>query len=134
MIAETILSYAKEEGLEEAEVYQSQTQTLHFDILDGQPRQFVVSDKSGLSLRGTRQGRCASAYTEKTDEASLRALAIQCRQLADALETEDTVLLTPGQTPMNDDRGDDTLARRTVSEKIEFMKKVETFELFHAFA
>lgn len=68
MIAETILNYAKEAGLEEAEVYQSQTQTLHFDILDGQPRQFVVSDKSGLSLRGTRQGRCASAYTEKTDE------------------------------------------------------------------
>ena len=37
MIAETILNYAKEAGLEEAEVYQSQTQTLHFDILDGQP-------------------------------------------------------------------------------------------------
>lgn len=52
MIAETILSYAKEEGLEEAEVYQSQTRTLRFDILDGQPRQFVVSDKNGLSLRG----------------------------------------------------------------------------------
>ena len=31
MIAETILNYAKEAGLEEAEVYQSQTQTLHFD-------------------------------------------------------------------------------------------------------
>lgn len=129
MIAETILNYAKEAGLEEAEIYQSQTQTLRFDILDGQPRQFVVSDKSGLSLRGTRQGRCASAYTEKTDEASLRALAIQCRQLADALETEDTVLLTPGQTPMNDDRSDDTLARRAVSDKIEFMKKVETAAL-----
>lgn len=30
---------------------------------------------------------------------------------------------------MNDDRGDDTLARRTVSEKIEFMKKVEAAAL-----
>lgn len=56
MIAETILSYAKEEGLEEAGVYQSQTRTLRFDILDGQPRQFVVSDKNGLSLRGDASG------------------------------------------------------------------------------
>lgn len=30
---------------------------------------------------------------------------------------------------MNDDRSDDTLARRTVSDKIEFMKKVEAAAL-----
>ena len=65
MIAETILNYAKEAGLEEAEVYQSQTQTLHFDILDGQPRQFVVSDKSGLSLRGTRQAAAPAPTRRK---------------------------------------------------------------------
>ena len=129
MIAETLLKFAREEGLEEAEVYQSQTQTLRFDILDQQSRQFVVSDSSGLSLRGTRKGRCASVYSEKTDEASLQALAKQCRELADALETEDTVLFTPGQTPMTDDRSDKTLAKHTASEKIEFMKKIEAAAL-----
>ncbi|MFQ8583612.1 MAG: hypothetical protein ACLSA6_14380 [Holdemania massiliensis] len=35
-------------------------------------------------------------------------MAVQCRELADALETEDTILFTPGQTPMTDDRSDKT--------------------------
>ena len=125
MIAEKLLYYAMEAGLEQAEVYQSLTHSIRFNIMDQKVHEFTVSDKTGVSLRGTYDGRCAGAYTEKTDDRELKALAQRCHDLACFLETEDTVLFTRGEKAMVDDRSDDHLSSLAIEDKIAYMKKLE---------
>ena len=125
MIAEKVCYYAAQEGLEQAEVYQTLTHSIRFNILEQNVHEFVVSDKTGISLRGTYDGRCAGAYTEKTDDKALKALAQRCRQLAGFLESEDTVLFTEGKEPLRDDRHDPRLSQLSIEDKISYVKKLE---------
>lgn len=84
-----VLTAAKAAEIDTAEVYYEQQSEFSANAMDGEIDRYEVSDRMGLSLRGTYQGKMGSSYTQAFDEAAIAQLVEGVKGSAQLVENED---------------------------------------------
>ena len=121
-----LFKIAKENGLNEFEVYYSEGESFSVKIYNGQVDDYKNSLGKGLSFRGIYNGRMGYSFTENFDESSLKLLVEELISNASILETEDKEFIFEGAKEyVNSNNYKGLLEKVEVEEKI---KKVILME------
>lgn len=87
------MEYAKAEGFESFEIYQSSAKSTQMTWYKGEMDTFVTSDVTGTALRGVYQGRMVNVATENPDDALMEETIANMKEQAVAVTSEDEAII-----------------------------------------
>lgn len=125
-LTKLIFHKAKENNIEEIEVYIVKNSSMSFNIYEGNLEDYRIAEESALSLRGIYKGRMGYSYSEKLAEDSIDELIKNLIQYAENNESKDveTFENLSGQ-PQKSEDSYDKLFVYTNEQKIDYMKSIE---------
>ena len=117
---EKLFAGAKKASIEECEAYFSSGESFDVDILEGEIREYSVSNSSGMCFRGLYRGKMGYASTEIEDEEAVDMLIEGVKNNALLLETDDRETIFEGSDNYPEvDSWDETVPAIPASEKIQ---------------
>lgn len=123
---ESLFELGSKEGFEDMEVYFQKHKEFETTVFKSEVDKFSISEVAGLSFRGVFDNKMGYAYTEILDDQSIAMLVREAKANAQAIESEDKVVISSPQTGFVDvDAFNSGLNEISKAEKIEFLKKVE---------
>lgn len=118
--------YAKEAGLEEAQLYVSRSETFEFALFHKELDSYSVSTSISLWASGVKDGHIAFSTSEKDDEEGYREMVDAIVRSTALLEKPDEVGLFEGSDHYVSKKvRNPALAKTTPEEKIALAKKLE---------
>lgn len=122
-----LLTLAKEEGFSDFEIYAENTKRFSASVFKGELDKFSASEPAGISVRGIYNGKLGNAFTEKTDEESLKLLIEDCRSNAEISESEEVAeIYGAGASYATLASEVFDFSERSAKDKIEMLKNMET--------
>ena len=117
---------AKAAGIEECEAYFSSGESFDVDILEGELREYSVSNRSGMCFRGLYQGKMGYASTEIEDEEAIDMLIEGVKNNALLLQTDDHESIFAGSESYPEVEGwDEAIPEIPAAEKIRLAAEME---------
>lgn len=122
-----LLAAAKAAGIDTAEVFYQNGSSFSAEAMEGEIKSYEVSSSSGLSLRGTVDGKMGYSATQAFDEAAIQQLIEGVKESAALVETDEQDEIFAGEesypdlkepeTDIDDVSAEDKLALCLAAEK-----------------
>lgn len=116
---------AKKAGFTDYEIYFPRSENFEAYILDQEVRDYKIYSPSGLSFRGTYDGKMGYAYTEKIDTEIIDFLVNNAKNNAIIKETNDEVLFSGSESYAKSLGISPELEKIDATQKIEWAKQME---------
>ncbi|MBC8591334.1 TldD/PmbA family protein [Wansuia hejianensis] len=120
-----LLNKAKE-NMEDVEAFLIKDKEISMGVYKGQLDKYSIAESGGLSLRGIYNGKMGYSYTERIDDSSVDKLIQDTLENSKYIDDLDPETIFEGSDKYeNINNFNETLGNVPVSEKIDFLKKLE---------
>lgn len=127
MNKELWLKAAKEEGIEDFEIYEQKSKSTSIRVYEGKTDRYTISECNGIAVRGIYAGNMGIYFLEQDNDELMQHAISQVKENAEAITSEDVVDIYPGDEhyPVLEERRC-TLIDQKDEAKIEFLKEIES--------
>jgi len=122
---------AKEKGIEDIQVYMSNSTNLSIQIFEGEVDKYEIADSSSLTVRGIYKNKMGVYSTEVMDDEMINVIVDAIIASAKIIDSLDDAIIYEGDKHYQEVEGlyNEKLTNLDVSKKIETLKEMD--ELFH---
>lgn len=124
---ELLFAKAKERGIEDVQVFRTESNHLSIDVYNGEMEKYEIADTSRMSIKGIYKGRFGIFTTEVLDDSVIDLALESIIANASVIDSEDEAFLYPGDSHYETlkDSYNEPLSSLDVAEKIAATKDLD---------
>lgn len=125
---EKLFKVAKDKGIQDIQVYQSNSSNLSVQIFEGEVDKYEIADSSALTVKGIYNNKMGVYRTEVFEDSLIEEIVDTIIASAKVIDSLDDAIIYEGDKEYKklDDIYNEELAKVDVSKKIEMLKELDT--------
>ena len=127
-IIETLLNESQPYGYDAAEIMVTSQKDFEASVYEGEIDEYSISESSGLSFRGIKEGKIGYAYTENINNTSIELLLKEAMDNLNAMDSKDQEFIFANKEKLSYqavEQFNATYEKVSNEEKIKLLKKME---------